>query len=261
MSRLLVDIGNTRIKWVSWDGVELGGTRAISHEWDFRRGLAALVQDVTPDVREIVVANVAGSETAEALRALAHEFEWASIRFLKSEREACGVVNAYAEPEKLGVDRWAAVIGGYRRTSMAAPDVATCAVSVGTAVTLDVVRATGEHLGGLIMAGAELTANMLGRNTSDIGAVDALALPPAQGLALLGRDTQSAVAAGAWLAIAGGLDRALEEVGRALDEPCRVYLTGGGARRLRPWLESAAEIRENLIFEGMAALSVAGGSK
>jgi type III pantothenate kinase len=72
-----------------------------------------------------------------------------------------------------------------------------------------------------------------------------------RGLALLGRDTATAVGHGSMLALAGALDRAVRTVAAAVGTPT-VYLTGGDAPLLADWLETEVEARADLVLEGLA---------
>src|SRR5205823_3151263 len=128
---------------------------------------------------------------------------------------------------------------------------AACVIDAGTAVTFDAVAGDGEHLGGLILPGARLLAAALDRSTSNIGATPVPVEAP-KGVALLGRDTATAVGHGAMLAISGALDRAVRAVAAAVGAAPRVYLTGGDAVELGPWLETKVEARADLVLEGLA---------
>jgi type III pantothenate kinase len=109
----------------------------------------------------------------------------------------------------------------------------------------------GRHLGGLILPGARLFATALDRHTSNIGRTTAHGAVP-RGLELLGRDTDTAVSHGAWLALAATVDRAVATVGQELGAAPAVYVTGGDAATLRPWLETKTEERADLVLEGLA---------
>jgi type III pantothenate kinase len=109
----------------------------------------------------------------------------------------------------------------------------------------------------LILPGARLFAVALDRHTSDIGVTAAAAAVP-RGLDLLGRDTDAAVAHGAWLALAAGVDRAIATVARELGAAPRVFVTGGDAPTLRAWLEAETEERADLVLEGLALLAAPG---
>jgi type III pantothenate kinase len=242
---VLVDIGNTRIKWATLENGGLVRRGSAVHRDSLDAAVAAFAAALPAQPR-IVAANVAGERVAERLRALAAAQRGASLDFVATSAERFGVRCGYAEPSRLGVDRWVAVVAAYHRARGAA-----CAIDAGTAVTFDAVDAAGAHLGGLIFPGVGLLAAALDRNTSDIGSTVA-APAAARGLDLLGRTTDAAVGRAAWLALAAALDRAVVTVERALGLRPVVYLTGGDAENLLGWLETEAELRADLVLEGLA---------
>jgi len=240
----LVDIGNTRIKWALYDGKRLGQHGNAVHRDVRDAALQTFARILPREVTRLVVANVAGDEMAQGLRAVIGSR--AVVEFIATSAERFGVRCAYAEPQRLGVDRWLAVLAAHAQAAGAA-----CVIDSGTAVTFDAVAADGAHLGGLILPGARLLAAALDRNTSNIGATPVPAAAP-KGLALLGRDTATAVGYGAMLALAAALDRAVRTVAAAVGSAPRVYLTGGDAATLRDWLETKVEPRADLVLEGLA---------
>jgi type III pantothenate kinase len=241
---MLVDVGNTRIKWATLaDGKLVRGGSAV-HRDSLDAAIDAFAAAL-PARPRIVAANVAGERVAERLRAVAAARPGASLELVATSAERFGVRCAYAEPSRLGVDRWVAVLAAYHSAGGAA-----CAIDAGTAVTFDAVDGAGQHLGGLIFPGVRLLATALDRNTSDIGRT-AAAQAAARGLDLLGRNTDTAVGNAAWLALAAALDRAVVTVERALGTRLAVYLTGGDAAALRDWLETRTELRADLVLEGL----------
>ena len=241
---LLVDIGNTRIKWATLSEGQLVRRGSAAHRDSLDAAVAALAAELPAGTR-VVAANVAGERVAERLRALVGTRPGASLTLVAPTAERFGVRCAYAEPRRLGVDRWVAVVAAYHAARGAA-----CTISAGTAVTFDAVDAHGQHLGGLIFPGAPLLAAALDRNTSDIGST-AAAPAVARGLELLGRNTDAAVGHAAWLALSAALDRAVATVERALAIRPVVYLSGGDADALRGWLETRVELRADLVLEGL----------
>jgi type III pantothenate kinase len=242
--RALVDIGNTRIKWALYDGKKLGQHGNTVHRDVRDAALQTFARTLPKEVTRLFVANVAGDAMAEGVRSVIGGR--AEIHFIAVTPERFGVRCAYAEPQRLGVDRWLAVLAAHRRAAGAA-----CVISAGTAVTFDAVTADGTHLGGLILPGARLLATALDRNTSNIGATPPPASAP-NGLDILGRDTATAVGHGAMLAISAALDRAVRAVAAAVGTAPRVYLAGGDAVELGPWLETKVEPRADLVLEGLA---------
>jgi type III pantothenate kinase len=242
---VLIDIGNTRIKWATLERGALVARGSAVHRDSLDAAVAAFAAGL-PAKPRIIAANVAGDAVAKRLAALAAARPGGSLTFVATSNERFGVRCAYADPSKLGVDRWVAILAAHHRARGAA-----CVIDAGTAATFDAVDATGAHLGGLIVPGARLLATALDRNTSNIGRT---AAPPAaaRGLDLLGRNTDAAVGHGAWLALAAALDRAVATVAGALGATPLVYLTGGDADALRGWLESRVELRADLVLEGLA---------
>jgi type III pantothenate kinase len=242
---VLVDIGNTRIKWASLAGGRFVDRGSVVHRDALDAAIAAFAAALPRSAR-LIAANVAGAPVAGRLEALVAARPGTSLELVATSAERFGVRCAYSDPSRLGVDRWVAVLAAHHAARAAA-----CVIDAGTAVTFDAVAADGAHLGGLIFPGADLLAAALDRNTSDIGRT-APAPAVARGLELLGRNTDAAVGHGAWLALAAALDRAVSTVARALGATPAVYLTGGGAAALHGWLETRVELRPDLVLEGLA---------
>lgn len=241
----LVDIGNTRIKWALYDGTRLFAHGNAVHRGAVDAALWQFAAALPHGLTRVVVANVAGDALAAQLRAAVGAR--AVVEFVVPSAERFGVRCAYAEPRRLGVDRWVAVLAAHAKARGAA-----CVLGAGTAVTFDAVAADGAHLGGLIFPGARLLAAALDRNTSNIGATPPPPSAAPHGLALLGRDTAAAVGHGAMLALAAALDRAVRTVSAEVGAAPQVYLTGGDAPQLRDWLETSVETRADLVLEGLA---------
>jgi type III pantothenate kinase len=245
---VLVDVGNSRIKWAELAGRSLARRGSAVHRDSLEAGLGAFVAALPQATRRIVAANVAGERVTEHLRAVVAQ-RGIELELVAVTHERLGVRCGYDDPARLGVDRWVGVLAAHARTGGAA-----CVVSAGTAVTFDLVDAAGVHRGGLIWPGARLFAAALDRYTSDIGpTVEAEQVR--RGLDLFGRGTDAAVAHGAWLALAAAIDRAVSIARSELGASPRVFVTGGDAGTLRPWLETETEERADLVLEGLALLA------
>jgi len=242
---VLVDIGNTRIKWAMLAKGRLERRGSVVHRDSLDAALAAFEAELPPRPR-VIAANVAGEAFAKRLAALVATRPGASLEIVATAAERFGVRCGYAEPQRLGVDRWVAVLAAYHAAGGAA-----CAIDAGTAVTFDAVDAAGMHLGGLFFPSARVIASALDRNTSNIGSTGVRPVV-ARGLDLLGRDTDAAVGHAAWLALSAALDRAVATVARSLGAAPVVYLTGGDAQALQGWLETRVELRADLVLEGLA---------
>ena len=163
MSDLLIDVGNTRIKWARLEQGALQPQSASPHaDWTAQ----TFVDHLGPacaDAQRVLVSNVAGPRMAQVIRAGLAQARHVAPEFVTSTATAGGVRNAYSQPAQLGVDRWLAIIGAH-----ALERGAVCVVSVGTAMTIDGVDANGQHLGGVIVPGPDLMMASLLQHTSDL---------------------------------------------------------------------------------------------
>ncbi len=129
---------------------------------------------------------MAGGASLAALDEAARAATGRGVERITTRRVAAGVVNGYADPSLLGVDRWLAVIGAYQRVQGA------CVVAdIGTAATVDVVAADGRHRGGYIVPGPQLMVASLLRGTSDLA--EFRAISPRGGGASFADNTRDAI--------------------------------------------------------------------
>lgn len=241
---LLVDSGNSRLKWALLEEGLLQPAGSCD-------GGAALTVDRLeaawgrlPVPERIWVANVAGAETAACIRSWSESRWKLRPRFLSARAEGFGVTSGYREPERLGVDRWLAVIAARHHYPLPA-----CVVDCGTALTLDVVDENGVHQGGLICPGAELMRRALVQGTADLR-LDGE--EPVSGL--LADSTAAAVTLGVRQALGGFVERSVRELERRWS-PLHVILTGGGASRLAADLSLPLHLAPDLVLKGLAVVS------
>jgi type III pantothenate kinase len=253
MKLLLVDAGNARLKWATRDSHGIGAQRVADCAQDSEAALTALREAATDSVDAVAVSNVAGQEMAGSLnRAFAgkpEDFVW----YARSTREAAGVRNAYSQPDRLGVDRWAALVGAYARLRSSANSRPLCIVDAGTALTIDALQNDGTHLGGLILPGIRLQRTALLDSTADIALNARAVTDPPEGLAVFATDTASALMRSGPFACAAAIERCVHEISAAAGPPM-LLLAGGDADAIAPWLATDFEICPNLVFEGLAIL-------
>jgi len=235
---LLIDIGNSRVKWgwASQGRITPGEpfpTQASLDEFP-RRWRDALAP------AQVVVANVAGNGIGDRLKAFTKQRWGLAPRFVYSQAQAFGIINGYTNPEKLGVDRWLALIGA--RHAGPGP---VCVADCGTALTVDALDAEGLHLGGLIAPGLALMRAALARGTH------ALPLADSDAEGGLAHDTAAAIESGTRQAAAGLVERAFRETARRLGAAPRLLLTGGDAPAVGADLEIPYDIKPELVLEGL----------
>ena len=195
---LLFDIGNTRVKWgIAIDG-EIRRTGTISHERLREQGYSALTTRLPTKVDAVLASNVAGQTFATRLSGVIGMHCNTDVHFARSAAEGFGVTNSYRQPRKLGVDRWVAMIG-----ARAFSRKALCIVDAGTAVTIDALDSSGQHLGGQILPGIHLMNNALAEDTSDLPAVKRAASNKLDSLPGFASSTSKAIYSGAMGAVCG----------------------------------------------------------
>ena len=246
MTTLLMDVGNSRIKWGVLDDGELRRTGHIAQDRIREHGLTVITTRIPRRVDEVFVSNVAGTTFATRLSGVVGAHCDCEVRFARSQRAGWGVTNAYTQPRRMGVDRWVAMIGAWAELQSAC-----LVVDAGTAVTLDAIDDEGNHLGGQIIAGVATMAGALASATSDIPSVK-----PAPGradtdLGMFARNTAAAVREGAQNAVAGAVDRAMRTLQSNACEPT-VVLTGGDASRMLTTLSETPVHRPHLVLQGLA---------
>lgn len=248
MKALLMDVGNSRIKWGVLDNGAIRRTGHVSMQRIGEQGLPALTSRLPRGVDTVFVSNVAGTSFATRLSGVVGMHCDVDVHFARSEREACGVVNSYRQPRRLGVDRWVAMIGA--RAEFKAPCLV---VDAGTAVTLDALDTDGRHLGGQIIPGAQLMAASLSARTSDIPGVQRKAASSGGSMDMFASTTAAAVGQGALNAVAGAIERALRVLREQGGKPA-VVLTGGDASRILKSLDEVAHHRPHLVLQGLARI-------
>jgi type III pantothenate kinase len=236
---LLIDAGNSRIKWGLWHANAWQGRGAVPVSEP--EALRTVLADTAPSW--VGVSCVAGDEIRTRLTALFDE-AGVEVFWLKSAATGHGIINRYDRPETLGTDRYAALIACGR--SGQAPCVV---VSAGTAVTVDALTGDGEFLGGMILPGASLMRHALGTGTAEVTALSGIRQP-------FPRSTGSAVETGIWTAIPAAVAAMHARLTGQSSQPVTALITGGDAKILAGSLSAFAlpgivKINEYLVLEGL----------
>ncbi|CAI8870020.1 MULTISPECIES: type III pantothenate kinase [Methylococcus] len=241
--KLLIDIGNSRVKWARSEPgrYTFGGafaTDASSLAEACESQMAAL-----PRPEAVLVSNVAGTRAGRLLA------DWASarwvvpVRFVRSEASALGVVNAYPNPAQLGVDRWLGLIGAWRTRRDAC-----CIVSAGTALTIDLLDAEGRHRGGVIGPGLAMMRAALASLEALGGAAESCD-------GFFCNRTGPALSSGILHSAVGLIRESQARAARLLATEPELLLTGGDAETLRPYLETPVRLVPHLVLEGLHAVA------
>lgn len=244
---LLIDAGNTRIKWA------LAAKDAALGVWAQQGMLAhgaaheALARWQQAGVTAVWIANVAGSEVrAHLALVLAQALPQVSVNWFVSSSYACGLENGYREPAQLGCDRFAAAIGARRMFPQQALLVANC----GTATTLDAISAQGRFIGGMILPGLGTMALALNRQTAQLPSVETAQASRVH----LADNTGQAIISGCIAAQIGAIEQGLRLL-RAQSPQVLCILSGGAAAVLGAALAEPHRVLDNLVLHGLQAVA------
>ena len=130
-----------------------------------------------------------------------------------------------------------------------------CAVSVGTALTIDLVDHDGHHRGGLIAPGPEMMLASLLENTHGIAERAGRGRGKRRTIGVLADNTRDAIDAGCLTAAAAVIDRTIGQLTRELGVRPVMFLTGGGADSVQPLLKGAIRSCPELVLRGVAAIA------
>lgn len=234
---LLIDAGNTRIKWAlaepgagpgQWCASGAATHAELNH-------LPAHWQHYA--ITRAIVANVAGARVRDQLQLM---LPTTAITWFAARRELAGLRNAYRDPAQLGCDRFAAALGARALEPGKALIVATC----GTATTIDAIGADSVFLGGMILPGLGLMAASLARNTAQLPQI----APQPGRLPGFADNTGDAIEAGCLAAQAGAIERAC-----ALHRAQHCIISGGAAPYIAPALSVPHRMVDNIVLIGLHA--------
>ena len=245
---LLLDAGNSRLKWalLRHGHFERGGV--FEHSGEAIKELASAAWAELDIPESVWVANVGGEPLRRALNSWVRRHWKLTPEYVVADAELFGIHNAYAEPARLGVDRWLALLAA--RELFKGP---LCIVDCGTALTIDALGLDNRHLGGLIIPGLQLMRDALVGRAESIR--EQMQVASHEQVRLLGADTGSAVVGGTLYAQVAVIDRVLADLRAELGASLRCVLTGGDAPGLLPLLATRAHYEADLVLLGLARIA------
>lgn len=246
---LLVDLGNSRIKWALAQGHRLGRQQALPIDAAGAVPVALLLAALPDRIDAIRMVSVAHPARTQAIARALQRAKGAEVRLLRTTALAGGVRCGYHDPWRLGADRWAAIIGAHHLHS---PPRAYCVVDAGTAMTIDFISSRGQHAGGVIVPAPALMVATLLRDTQGIRR---RAAPGRTGpRTLFARSTREAIVQGAHEAAVALIERAYRTARSRYGRRAGLVITGGAAPELLPSLAPRHEHVPDLVLRGLVAL-------
>ena len=249
MTFLALDVGNTRLKWAQYD-TPVVGAKLLAYGAVFLENIDKLAEDDwrgLPEPTAILGCVVAGDAIK---RRVAEQMEiWEVLpSWVHSSPQEAGLTNGYDHPARLGCDRWVAMIGAYHRLLARGIRKPCLVVMVGTAVTVEAIDASGKYLGGIILPGHGIMLRALESGTAGLHV-------PTGEVRDFPTNTSDALTSGGTFAIAGAVQRMVDNITRHCGEAPECIMTGGAGWKVAPSMSVRFELVESLIFDGLLELA------
>ena len=245
---LAIDVGNTRLKWAEYESHQRGAA-LLRHGAVFLENIDQLADTEWKGLH--APASMLGCVVAgEGVRRRVEEqMDMWELRpkWVVPSLQAGGVLNGYDHPNRLGCDRFVALIGARQRVLAQGMERPALVVMVGTAVTVDALDAQGRFLGGLILPGFGLMLRALEHGTAGLKV-------PTGEVVDFPTNTSDALMSGGANAIAGAVERMHRLLLQRTCQTPALFMTGGAAVKLAPITDLPFDTVDTLIFEGLLQL-------
>jgi type III pantothenate kinase len=241
---ILLDCGNRYLKAQFWEAGRLRASFAITYDSDWWPRLNHWMQAL-PATHCYLASVFYAARQAELEQFLAQRFEAAVTRFV-STAKFLGVTNGYRQPERLGDDRWMALLAA---REMAAGDCIV--IDAGSAITLDLLRADGQHLGGAILPGFNTSIEHF---RSIFKYIDFNA-PAIAETRQPGCSTEAAIHIDYAQTAIEILPELVNRWIQLFDDEATILLAGGDAGRVQRVLDQPSRIVPDLVFRGIRRLA------
>ena len=249
MTFLALDVGNTRLKWARYEAA-CPGAKLLEQGAVFLENIDKLADDEWRDMPApsailgcIVAADAVKRRVAEQME------HWDVLpRWVVSSAHEAGVINGYDHPARLGADRWVAMIGAWHRLLARGSSKPCVVVMVGTAVTVEAIDSSGRFLGGIILPGHGIMLRALESGTAGLHV-------PTGDVRDFPTNTSDALTSGGTFAIAGAVQRMIDNVRRHCGEVPECIMTGGAGWKMAPSMSVRFDLVESLIFDGLLEIA------
>jgi type III pantothenate kinase len=249
MTFLALDVGNTRLKWAMYEHPHVGA-RVLAHGAQFLENIETLAEGdwaALPVPHRMLGCVVAGDAVKRRVEEQMELWDTTPQWVVSGNAEA-GLSNGYDHHARLGSDRWIAMIGALQHLRASDRHKPCVVVMVGTAVTVEAIDASGRFLGGIILPGHGIMLRALESGTAGLHV-------PTGEVRDFPTNTSDALTSGGTFAIAGAVQRMVENLKRHTGEEPVVFMTGGAGWKMAPSMSVQCELVESLIFDGLLEIA------
>jgi type III pantothenate kinase len=254
MSFLAIDIGNTRLKWALYARGKPGET-PLDQGFVFLENIETLAEGDWRELgppQQVLGCNVAGDAVRHRVE---EQLELWDVQpsWVVSRASACGVINGYDHPGRLGTDRFVSMIGARWHVLQRGPARPALVVMIGTAVTVDALDENGRFLGGLILPGHGIMLRALESGTAGLQV-------PTGEVVRFPKNTSDALTSGGTFAITGAIEHQHRELVAQTGQQPLTLVAGGAGWKVARYLNIPHELLDSLIFDGLLLLHAARGA-
>jgi type III pantothenate kinase len=258
MKMLLIDAGNSSIKWSLLDSEKLSPQQRVFYrEKPAIELFKELLEKNIDSCKAVIMVSVLGVEFNSNAQQLAKKHS-VSLRNIESIKKLANINNAYKEPHKLGADRFVGMIGAYNLINKNQSQKKACIIiDSGTATTIDALDEKGQHLGGLILPGLNLCSSSLLENTQQLSVWNNPANKTTP--TLFAKDTTEAIVSASVMGLAGAIDNICNRMEEKIIEyqptiNIERVISGGGAEKLIPQMEHSYQYFSDLLMQGLRVI-------
>ncbi len=240
MQTLLIDLGNSRIKWSVLEDGNLSEMQGFM--WDSDNTLddwGQLIQCDDQNLKKICISSVVSQKRLSDIQSWCEQRWNNEIVLAKSKSKQLGLISGYHDPSQLGVDRWLAMLAVKQVCQQP-----FCVIDCGTAVTIDLVDADGLHLGGGILPGLTTMRKSLNQSTGNLPLVE----HEGSKFAL---NTHDGIAGGTLAALRGAVSTYVDDARERVGNELRCWVSGGDASQVLDVLPKGSVWREDLVLQGL----------
>ena len=252
MKSLMIDAGNSSAKWCLLIDDKLTDQQHCSYkDKPAHQCVDDIINQQAKAVDAVFIVSVLGDAFIKQIKGNGL-FNKLKLHHVESKKSFAGIQNGYDEPQKLGTDRFVAMIGAKHNYP---ENKAFIIIDSGTATTIDALDHTGKHLGGLILPGVSLCTESLLKNTQQLplwGQNQQHNKPE-----LFAKNTSQAIQSASILGLAGAINSVSQAMEKELSSTTKVIkiICGGNAKILKPHLQSSYKVNENLVMLGLKVIA------
>jgi len=243
---LLIDAGNSRIKWAKYVETQVIEQGAITYQENALLRLQVFLRQQT--LQRIIIVHVLGKKFEQGVKQYT-KVHSIPLLMVHSHSYAYGIYTHYLQPHRLGADRFVAMAAAYQLTQQQACIVIDC----GTAVTIDAINAVGEHIGGMIYPGLHLCGESLtqkAKNLKSLQYTDKNTITP------YSKETIQAIHSGCYYGLAAAIDGMCQKMEQNLSYNMKKILCGGDSPVIYDLLpQRNYKLIPDLVIQGLTLIA------